>query len=98
MNCIFLLLLLGCCGGWGNEGCCGNGCGCGDRREDCCRRRPEPCGCERRPEPCDCDRERPCHGPEPCGCGQEGSSGLIPPPWQDYPKFPHRDNGENCEA
>ena len=24
------------------------------------------------------------------------SSGIIPPPWQDYPRFPRRDNGEDC--
>lgn len=147
MNCIILLLLLGCCGGWGNESGCSDNCGCcgrSDKRErsDCarkrpepCDRRPEPCGCDgrreepcdrgrerscpgpercnteresnccdRRPDPCDCERERPCREPEPCGCAREErdcdapSSGLIPPPWQDYPRFPRRDNGDGCES
>ncbi len=114
MNCIFLLLLLGCCGGWGNDRGCGNGCGCGNGR-GCCGRpeqgrggrhehrhdchekerpRCEPCndGCAARPapEPCGCAREE-----RECGCDAP-SSGIIPPPWQDYPRFPRRDNGEDC--
>ena len=139
MNCIFLLLLLGCCGQGNDCGCqnggrsgCGNGngmsgCGCGkeprrrapERRggkepcgcekEPCgrglepreCDRRPEPC--DRRPEPCGCEEERPCRKEERCGCmdgersGGDGP-GLIPPPWQEYPQFPRRDNRENCES
>lgn len=137
MNCIFLLLLLGCCGGWGN-GCAGNtGCGNGCRRNDGCERdnRRDDCGCMetgrgnrtertdscrdgmerdrrgrdggdccRKPEPCGCEQERPCQEPAPCGCAREErecegtSSAIIPPPWQDYPKFPRRDNGECCES
>lgn len=111
MNCIILLLLLGCCGGWGNDGCscaaCGdNGCRRGvcrgrmTERRDCGR--GEPCGrdCDRdrgRGEPCgrDCDRD--------CGCAQDDREscdvpGMIPPPWQEYPKFPRRDRGEDCEG
>ena len=76
MNCIILLLLLGCCGGWGND-CCGcatcgdNGCrGRMTERRDCGRR--EPCGrdCDRdcgRGEPCGRDCDRDCGRGEPCG-------------------------------
>nr|WP_300835451.1 hypothetical protein [uncultured Acetatifactor sp.] len=124
MNCIVLLLLLSCCGGWGNDCGCGNRCGCGNGR-DCCGRQEHRHGCHEKERPCsdgcgarDGRRERPCCEPyddgcgrerprcEPCddGCGREErdcgcdapSSGMIPPPWQDYPKFPRRDNGEDC--
>ena len=136
MNCIFLLLLLSCCGGWGNgccgdscrgNGCCrnddrGNGCGCretgrGNRMDGCCDGRDRAdrgCGDRdhdrhhesRHSEPCCREQERPCPEPEPCGCAREEracdcdgpSSGIIPPPWQEYPRFPRRDNGENCES
>ncbi len=120
MNCIFLLLLLGCYGGCGNGRGCGNGCGCWNGM-DCCGRperggchehrhhrheKEKPC-CEPRNDGCggrDDGRERPCCEPEPCGCAREErecgcdapSSGIIPPPWQDYPRFPRRDNGEDC--
>ena len=111
MNCIVLLLLLSCCG-CGN-GSCGNGCGCRGtghgNRMDCAtphhrRARHGDSGCGRKPEPCGCEPERPCPKPEPCGCAREErecdapSSGLIPPPWQDYPKFPHRDEECGCES
>ncbi len=73
--------------------------------------RPMPCDCheKERPccEPCDdgCRKQKPCCGPEPdrcakeereCGCDSP-SSGMIPPPWQDYPKFPRRDEDCGCE-
>lgn len=80
-------------------------CGCEERRS--CRE-PEPCGCEeRRPcreqEPCGCEERRPCREPEPCRCDErerEGcdSPGMIPPPWQEYPKFPRRNDCEDCES
>ncbi|MCI8286747.1 MAG: hypothetical protein HFH89_03625 [Lachnospiraceae bacterium] len=114
MNCLILILLLGCCGGWGN-----NSCGCRTKNDsNCCgectvnpprKKCPpkEPCG--RRPDTCDCREERdccreekPCCDKNPCDCEQnerEGCDmGLIPPPWQDYPKFPHHDNREDCES
>lgn len=152
MNCIILLLLLGCCGGWGNDGCGrmtnrGNCCG----REACCNKMPdrrdrdcdrrEPCGrdCDRdcdREDSCrgdrdrDCDRGDSCRGDRgrdcdrrescgrerenrqddccceersACGCAQDEREscdvpGMIPPPWQEYPRFPRRDRGEDCEG
>ncbi len=39
MNCIVLLLLLSCCGGWGNDCGCGNRCGCGSIGTAAMRRR-----------------------------------------------------------
>lgn len=128
MNCIFLLLLLGCCGGRGNDCCCmpagRNSCGnrrcggscerdcdmpkcdrprhCHERRE-CDRREPgctDPC---RRQEECCCEEKRPCREAEGCGCAREerdgcDSPGMIPPPWQEYPKFPRRDCDADCEG
>ncbi|MCI9436679.1 MAG: hypothetical protein HFH85_05835 [Lachnospiraceae bacterium] len=111
MNCFILLLLLGCCG-WGNgcsgSGCNG----CGMRRNDCCRgnggRRDITPGC--REDRCcerECDQrcescceEKP-HDHDDCGCGQRGNDncegpGMIPPPWQEYPRFPRRDRDEDC--
>lgn len=125
MNCIILLFLLGCCGGWGNGcgrscgchscGCdcdrCGDGgrgnCGCG--RADDCRgngrgRGTMPGCCDRR----DSDRRGGCeeehhHKHEDCGCAADsrescGVPGMIPPPWQEYPGFSHRDDRDDCEA
>ncbi len=113
MNCIILLLLLSCCG-CGRGGCCedvrpyrdgkhdrGNGCRREEgRREDCrredCRREErrekEECGCrEPRREGGDCGGPR--HEKERCD-----SPGMIPPPWQEYPGFPHRDDRCGCES
>lgn len=111
MNCIILLLLLGCCGGWGDNGC---GCsapgrGCGDAGKGChAGRRPERKGPDRmgRPGPCGCEEEKPCceERERECDCecdrsgaGDCGGPGMIPPPWQDYPKFPRRDGEDCCE-
>lgn len=82
--------------------------GCGRRPECCednCRRDTTP-GC--REEKC-CERERrcdPCREEErrdrdDCGCSQRGNDGcegpgMIPPPWQEYPRFPHRDKNDDC--
>ena len=135
MNCIILLFLLSCCGGWGN-GCgmsysdgnscgtcscgnrdnCGHGNGCGRTggehhhgRGGSDRRGPEGRECGRQKEcccqeerPC-CEEERPCREADECGCGREDrdgreAPGMIPPPWQEYPRFPRRDGGEDCEA
>lgn len=114
MNCIILLLLLGCCGG-------GNGCGTSDRNRCCgtchndCRRmngcqRDMTPGCreekrcererEMRRDDC-CEEERHDYDREGCGCAQRGNDGcegpgMIPPPWQEYPRFPRRDKEEGC--
>lgn len=111
MNCIILLFLLGCCGGWGN-GCRGMGsCGCAGRniREgQCCGRTEERgnCGCreERRhckEEGCGCE-DRHSHE-EDCGCERREREscavpGMIPPPWQEYPGFPRRDEKDDCDS
>lgn len=86
MNCIFLLLLLSCCGGFGcggsrSGGNCGgitpyadnNGCGCG--YQDAI----------------------PLSGNDgDCGCGDNGQGirdiSGNPSNWQDYPEISHRDN------
>ncbi len=78
MNCLFLLVLLGCCNGFGGRGNCCQGrvrpgsCGCERRqeRENCdCERRQERenCDCERRQERenCGCERRQE---QENCGC------------------------------
>lgn len=105
MNCIIVLLLLGCWGG------CGNG-GFGRRGSR------EGCGCEgrgafvRRKENGRDERRCPCRGSQErrsddrdggCSCGQPESqscdgSGMIPPPWQEYPQFPRRNGGEDCDC
>lgn len=145
MNCIILLFLLGCCGGWGNgrgNCCCNNGCrgndndcgcrqnGCrnGRNRENCCREdsvrdgcgcqeerhchKEDDCGCREerrrnREDDCGCQRERHHHKEEDCDCQEERNRcgcearescdvpGMVPPPWQDYPPFPRRDNRED---
>lgn len=88
-----------------------DGCGTGTGRRES-GRRPEPCGCEERrpcrePEPCGCEENRPCREPEPCGCEENrpcrepepcDNPGMIPPPWQEYPKFPRRNGCEDCES
>lgn len=115
MNCILVLLLLGCCGGWGN----GNGCDCcavpydncdcrrGARRESCDGRNsgfgnPDRRNHGRRPDGCGCEKVPPVRESSDCGCGQndreDNGPGLIPPPWQDYPKFSHHDNCDDCES
>lgn len=112
MNCIILLFLLGCCRGWGNgrncRGCSGNACGCGARTDSGCG-----CGNGRNRDMAQRNFDRGdcgCGNPEPedCGCRQEEREccdvpGMIPPPWQDYPPFPRRDNmergnSEDCEG
>lgn len=121
MNCIILLFLLGCCGGWGN-GCGRTGnCGCGGRSgcggQNCGRMgNMRNCGCreeEQRQEDGDCGCEESHdhhhhhhhHEQEEEGCGCERNErescdvpGMIPPPWQEYPSFPRRDNQDNCES
>lgn len=114
MNCIILLFLLGCCGGWGN-GCCGRG--CGGRRSCGCDHVDERCGsgrergampgcCDRRDSgrrnDCGCEEERR-HEHEDCGCAADAREscevpGMIPPPWQEYPRFSHRQDKDDCEA
>lgn len=62
-----------------------DGCGCREERHD-----HDGCGCreERRDhDGCDC-REND---------GRE-MQGMIPPPWQEYPRFPRRDGGGDCES
>ncbi len=89
MNCIFILLLLSCCG---NNGGCGCGCdrGRGITERDCDdrhghhgrgERRPSgpDCGCgERRPAgpDCGCEERRPA-GPD-CGCEERRFPGPKP--------------------
>ncbi len=121
MNCIVLLFLLGCCGGWGNRSGCGTGncgCGCGNdccgndrdrgRRDGCCGNgrdvRGLPCdrGTPGRGRDCGCMEEHR-HEHDDCGCAADVREscevpGMIPPPWQEYPGFHHRDGGEDCEA
>lgn len=112
MNCLILILLLSCCGGWGNGCCVKNDC----RTDmDCCARRErnsserrnrpeEPCGRmpDRKPDDCGCAEERSGRGKDDCGCehGEKESCdiGMIPPPWQEYPRFPHHGDNEECES
>ncbi len=111
MNCIILLLLLSCCGGWGNGGtCCNAGnnvncCGRENRRDRgmCGRgpdRRPEECGCaeekpscENRDRDCDCERNERERERENCDV-----SGMVPPPWQEYPGLSRRDNRDDNDC
>lgn len=70
-------------------GCCGSApagrdCGRGREREGrCCAGQGGRTAFQRETE-----REREC-------CDVPG---MIPSPWQEYPKFPRRDNGEECDA
>ncbi len=62
-----------------------DGCGCREERHD-----HDGCGCreeKRDHDGCDC-REND---------GRE-MQGMIPPPWQEYPRFPRRDGGGDCES
>lgn len=109
MNCIILLLLLSCCGGWGGSGCamtCNDNC-CGRGGSTCGRdmdkRKPDRRDFRERHGDCGCKEERP--GRDECDCGcpkKEHEScdvpGMIPPPWQEYPAFPRRDNREDCDS
>ncbi|RJW35915.1 hypothetical protein DXC97_21640 [Lachnospiraceae bacterium TF09-5] len=45
MNCLYLLLLLCCCGQSGNSGCQNNNCGCGGRHQHGCQNN-NSCGCQ----------------------------------------------------
>ncbi|MCI9141829.1 MAG: hypothetical protein HFH87_04295 [Lachnospiraceae bacterium] len=115
MNCLILILLLGCCGGWGNNSCYRTD-NCGSCRKECGMNLPrrkcppkEPCGRrpDRTPDSCGCQEERAvCKEEMPC-CDnfsrdqnerESCDIGLIPPPWQDYPKFPHHDDDGECES
>lgn len=108
MNWIILLLLFGCgsCG-CGNDCGCGrmNDCGCG-RGSDCGCRRDNDCGCGNNRRECACARQavreakedarealrdvREAKEREQAVCD---GPGMVPPPWQDYPPMPRRDNG-----
>ena len=109
---ILLLLLGCCRGGNGCQVSDNRGCGCGEHRSDCrrtddCRRdtmpgcRGENC-CEReRDKRSDSCREEERHDHDDCGCAQRGNDdcegpGMIPPPWQEYPRFPRRDKDNDC--
>ncbi len=106
MNCIILLLLLGCCGGWryGGGNCCGErNVNCGGRRgsRERCNFKEE-CGRERSQGDCGCREERGERDRNDCGCAREERErcdvpGMIPPPWQEYPGFSHRDKGDDCD-
>lgn len=111
MNCIILLFLLSCCGGWGNGGCCcgrNNNC-CPDcrRASNCCGKEPIRPLSDRKQDDCGCEEES--HSPHDNDCGCESNerereccdvSGMVPPPWQEYPSFPRRDNKNegDCES
>lgn len=110
MNCLILILLLGCCGGWGNSCCAtrsGEICSGKSGRNFQGRKFPveEPCSgrTNRMPEDCGCRQERFEAKNDACGCERDEREscdvGMIPPPWQEYPKFPHHhdDEGE-CES
>lgn len=113
MNCIIVLLLLSCCGGWGSNGCgisdnCGcnsnRECGCRNSRGHSCRRESEGRNNEGRGcEPVMPFRDHHERMSEDCGCGQPDDKncdgpGMIPPPWQEYPQFPRRGGGETCDC
>lgn len=61
MNCLWLILILACCGGqslFGNDqcGCGGNDCGCGNvQSRGGNRRRDNDCGCRVQEDDCGCD-------------------------------------------
>ncbi len=83
------------------------GCGCEDIRNDrggcgCEDVRNDRGGCEEERRGCGCGREEDRHDHDGCGCTERennsDSSGMIPPPWQDYPRFPRRDNGNECDS
>lgn len=97
------MLLFGCgCGnGWCGNSCdCGNSCGRGNRC-DC----GNNCGCGNNRRECACAREavreakedvreairdvREAKEREQAVCN---GPGMAPPPWQDYPPMPRRDN------
>ena len=62
-----------------------DGCGCREERHD-----HDGCGCR---------EERRDH--DGCGCRENDGremQGMIPPPWQEYPRFPRRDGGGDCES
>ncbi len=83
------------------------------RDRDCCRRGPgwdsdrrRP---NRRPDDCCCEEERAPRRDNDCCCEQKERehehercdvSGMVPPPWQEYPGLPRRDNmnGEDCDC
>lgn len=96
MNCLFLVLLLLCCGNDGSNGCgcfgglnCGNGCGRDhdrdrdrgrDRNRD--RDRNDGCGCDRDRDRNDgCDRDRDRDRNDGCGCDNRPE----PRPFIPYP-------------
>lgn len=75
-------------------------------------RQAECCECKEEGRGCGCEEERRGHGS--CGCEEDNHDhggcscmerentsdgpGMIPPPWQEYPKFPRRDRGEECDG
>lgn len=104
MNCLFILLLLSCCGNFGGICGCNNGndnnCGCGcenandscgerERREERRERREE------RRESCDISDARPSNWSD-CGCDNDSSrrnDSRNNSPRQDFPGF---NRGETC--
>ena len=86
-----------------------DGCGCREERHDhdgcgCCEERRDHDGCGCREERhdhdgCGCREERRDH--DGCDCRENDGremQGMIPPPWQEYPRFPRRDGGGDCES
>lgn len=85
MNCLWILLLLSCCG----QNTFGNGCNCGRGRAAS----TGGCGCARERQ-----EERRARREE--RSAEENNScdipGMIPPPWKEYTGFSGRTSQDDC--
>lgn len=73
-----------------------------DRQAECCEcEERRGCGCEEERRGCGCEEDHHEHHEHgDCGCMERENDGpgMIPPPWQDYPRFPRRDRGDECDG
>ena len=113
MNCIFLLLLLSCCGGFGADSRSGGSCGCDGsafsdnngygRSNNSSRGNGNNIrnGFPAVGSNGGCQEATPFSGNN-CGCGDnnQGNRSISdgnPSNWQDYPEISRRDNCDSCE-